>query len=217
MKISGYVDSLASTRLFKAFPREDLEILLRTGSCRVRSYAKGQVIHLQNDPCEEVDLVLKGKVLALSIDSEGHSLIVAVFREKELLGENLVFSSRNRYPLTIIAALDSDILSIPKGVILRLCQDDPAFTLAFLSVISDKTGMLTDKISTMALPGIRQRIMEYLEREVRRQGSRTIMLTETKKEMAENMGMQRTSLSRELNRMKQEGLIEYDVHTITLR
>lgn len=216
MKISQYVDSLASTRLFETYPRAELENLLRTGTCRVRSYAKGQVIHLQNDPCEDVDLVMKGKVLALSINSEGHSLIVAIFREKELLGENLVFSSRNRYPLTIIAALDSDILSMPKGMILKLCQEDPSFTSALLSVISDKTGILTDKISSMALPGIRQRIMEHLEREVKKQGSRTIKLMETKKEMAENMGMQRTSLSRELNQMRQEGLIEYDVHTITL-
>lgn len=216
MKISGYVDSLAATRLFKDYPREALETLISNGTCKVRTYTKGQVIHLQNDSCEEVDLVLKGKVLVLSLDSEGHSLIVAVFREKELLGENLVFATRNRYPLTIIAALDSVTISIPKGTILKMCQDDPSFTTAFLAAISDKTGVLTDKISSMALPGIRQRIMEYLDREVKRQGSRTIQLRETKKEMAENMGMQRTSLSRELNRMKQEGLVEYDVHTITL-
>ena len=216
MKISEYVDSLASTRLFMDHPRENLETLLRTGACKVRSYGKGQVIHLQNDPCEEVDLVLNGKVLAVRIDSEGHSLIVAVFREKEILGENLVFATRNHYPMTIIAALESEILSIPKEMVLRLCQDDPLFTSAFLTVISDKTGMLTDKISSMALPGIRQRIMEYLDREVTKQGSSTIHLVETKKEMAENMGVQRTSLSRELNRMKQEGLIDFDLHTITL-
>lgn len=216
MNISEYADSLASTKLFRDYPREDLEAILRSGSCRIRSYAKEQVIHLQNDPCEEVDMVLKGKVVAQRIDAEGNSLNVAVMNDKEFLGENLVFATRNRYPMTIVAAKDATILSIPKMMILTLCQDDPSFTSAFLTAISDKTGMLTDKISSMALPGIRQRIMAYLEKETRRQGTRTVYLTETKKEMAENMGVQRTSLSRELNRMKQEGIIDFDIHTITL-
>jgi DNA-binding transcriptional regulator GbsR (MarR family) len=38
----------------------------------------------------------------------------------------------------------------------------------------------------------------------------------TKTEMAENFGIQRTSLSRELRKMKQAGLVEYDSETITL-
>jgi CRP-like cAMP-binding protein len=216
MNISEYVEGLASTPLFRDFPKEVLEAMLRAGTCRIRSYRKSQVIHIQNDPCEEVDMVLKGKVLAQQIDADGNALNVAVMREREFLGENLVFATRNHYPMTIVAARESTILSIPKGEILRLCQDDPAFTSAFLTAVSDKTGMLTDKISSMALPGIRHRIMAYLEKEIRMQGTRTIHLAETKKEMAENMGVQRTSLSRELNRMKQEGIIDFDIHTITL-
>jgi len=38
----------------------------------------------------------------------------------------------------------------------------------------------------------------------------------TKKELAERLGIQRTSLSRELNKMKKDGLIDYDAHSITI-
>ena len=38
----------------------------------------------------------------------------------------------------------------------------------------------------------------------------------TKKELAERLGIQRTSLSRELNKMKKDGLVDYNTHSITI-
>ena len=38
----------------------------------------------------------------------------------------------------------------------------------------------------------------------------------TKKDLAEKFGVQRSSLSRELNKMRKEGLIEYDAYSITI-
>lgn len=39
----------------------------------------------------------------------------------------------------------------------------------------------------------------------------------SKKEMAERFGIQRPSLSRELNKMRKDGLLEYDAKTITIK
>ena len=39
----------------------------------------------------------------------------------------------------------------------------------------------------------------------------------SKKELAERLGVQRTSLSREVNKMKNDGLLEYNARTITLK
>ncbi|NLM46621.1 MAG: winged helix-turn-helix domain-containing protein [Firmicutes bacterium] len=63
---------------------------------------------------------------------------------------------------------------------------------------------------------IREKIIDYLEHESRRQHSRQILLPCTKKELAEQIGVQRTSLSRELARMRADGLIEYNARSITL-
>ncbi len=38
----------------------------------------------------------------------------------------------------------------------------------------------------------------------------------TKKSLAEKFGVQRTSLSRELNKMREDGLIDYDAYSITI-
>ncbi|WP_346898573.1 helix-turn-helix domain-containing protein [Clostridium sp. UBA7503] len=48
------------------------------------------------------------------------------------------------------------------------------------------------------------------------QKSNVIKLKVTKKDLAEKFGVQRSSLSRELNKMRKDGLIEYDAYSITI-
>ena len=61
---------------------------------------------------------------------------------------------------------------------------------------------------------IRECIISYLNYESKKQESSTIKLEITKKALAERIGVQRTSLSRELARMRDEGLIDFDSESI---
>jgi CRP-like cAMP-binding protein len=63
---------------------------------------------------------------------------------------------------------------------------------------------------------IRQSIMTYLRRQSQLQKRQRIRLTLSKKALAEMFGISRTSLSRELGRMRDEGLIDFDQKTITI-
>ena len=72
------------------------------------------------------------------------------------------------------------------------------------------------KIKTLALKTIRQCIVEFLLYEYHAQKSTTIDLNMTKKELAEKTGVQRPSLSRELNKMRKDGLITCDSKQISI-
>lgn len=59
--------------------------------------------------------------------------------------------------------------------------------------------------------------MDYLKYEYHIQKSNIIKLNISKKDLAESLGIQRSSLSRELNKMRKDGLLEYDARTVTLK
>ena len=63
---------------------------------------------------------------------------------------------------------------------------------------------------------IRESIISYLNFEAKKQNSSIIKLSMTKKALAERIGVQRTSLSRELAKMREDGLIEFNSVSITL-
>ena len=88
--------------------------------------------------------------------------------------------------------------------------------MEFLKLISDNTILLGDKIKYFANRSIRDSITAFLNQQCQAQKSRKINLNMTKKALAERIGVQRTSLSRELQKMKKEGLIDFDSTTITI-
>lgn len=183
----------------------------------IKKYEKGQLIHIQNELCEAMDIILEGKVSIQKIDEEGNILRVAVFSSGEILGANLLFSSSNSYPMFVVSESKTIILQAGRDLILKLSRNNTAFTAGLLTVVSNKTRILTEKIDTISFKTIRQRIIDFLKYEHYIQKSREIKLNDTKKDLAERMGIQRTSLSRELNKMRKEGLIEFTSRTITLK
>ena len=208
---------LETVDLFNCFSSDELDKLFQNNLYRTSTYFKDSIVHLQNEKCESLDIILSGTVLVQKIDSDGDLLTICSFSAGEAMGENLLFSHRNFYPMTITAKCDAKILQIKKELILKLCQDNSKFLKGFLQSVSDKTLILTGKIKILTLKTIRQRIIEFLLYECHIQKSTTIKLNMTKKELAEKIGVQRPSLSRELNKMRKDRLIDYDSKQIIIR
>ncbi len=216
MKRDQYLDVLASLDLFKSFSGEELKARLFASGFEIKSYGKDQVIHLQNEKCQAMEVILEGRVAVQKIDREGNVLTINVFPAPEIMGAHLIFSSRNLYPMTVVAESKTVMLSLHKDLVAQLGQSNPDFMLALLQVISDRIVILADKIKAISHKTIREQIIDFLRYEYHIQQSPVIKLNYSKKELAERLGIQRTSLSRELNKMRRDGMLEYSAKTITI-
>lgn len=211
-----FIHILEHTDLFKELSIQNIESLLSKDSYYIKNYKKNSVIYLQNEKCTTFDIVIKGIVSIQGIDDKGNYLSISDFNIGNVLGGNLLFSHKNFYPMMVLSKTEVTILHLKKDLILQLCQSNTIFLTNFLESLSDKTLILTDKIKTLSFKSIRQCIIDFLVYESYVQKSNTIKLELTKKELAEKFGVQRPSLSRELNKMKKDGLIDYDAYSITI-
>jgi CRP-like cAMP-binding protein len=216
MNIKDYLDILKLTGLFDEFSAKELLNFFKTHNYIISKYNKSSIIHFESEKCNYWDIILKGQVFVQKIDEKGNVLTVAEFKIGDSIGGNLLFSKYPYYPMSVIAKSDTEILHIPKDFVLQLCQTSQDFLVKFLTCISDKTAILTSKIKSISMKSIRESIIEFLNYEYYTQKSKEIKLNMTKKELAERLGIQRTSLSRELNKMKKDGLIDYNAHSITI-
>lgn len=164
-----------------------------------------------------MDIILNGKVSVQKINENGKVLTVNVFSTSDILGANLIFSSRNCYPMTDVSKTSVMLLHMHKELVLELCQNSESFMIGLMTVISDKTIMLIDEIKLISLKSIRQCIIVFLRYEYHIQKNTVIKPNISKKDFAERLGIQRSSLNRELNKMRKDGLLEYDARTITLK
>lgn len=202
--------------LLNALPATLMEDWIHSGKITLQRFQPGQIIHLDGDLCRGMEIILSGRVSVERIDESGNLMIINQFGPDDMIGGNLVFSRNPRYPMTIIAKSPSTLVVLEKSLIFELCSRYPEFLEQFLSAISDNAMMLGDKIKHYIQRSLRESLTSYLKNMAMIQGSNRIQLPVTKKELAEQIGVQRTSLSRELQKMKQEGLVEYDAQTIRL-
>lgn len=203
--------------MFQCFSPQELSTLFQADQYRIEHYYKNTVIHFQDEKCASLDVVLHGSVMIQSIDMGGDMLALCDFKAGDSIGENLLFSHNNIYPMTMIAKYDTNIIHIKKDFVLSLCQSNSDFLKNFLQSVSDKTLILAGKIKVLSMKTIRQCIAEFLLCEYHMQKNPTIKLNTSKKELAEKLGIQRPSLSRELKKMRDENLIDFDVKSVTIR
>lgn len=181
-----------------------------------RDYEADNVIHLQEELCVAIDVIVDGMVRVERLDEDGETLTISDFYRGDVLGGNLIFSGNPRYPMIITAKRKTRILSIKREILFEMLQKYPEFLGEYLRYMSDHSAILANTIRYTLGSNLRQRILNYLNYMKDRKDNNTIELEFSKKELALRLGVQRTSLSRELSKMKDEGIIEYDRKSITL-
>ena len=202
--------------LLQELDPEDIKKYLQDNRFTVRTYAKDAVIHFEDESCLSLEVIISGEIVVERIDESGRLLTVAEFLANDILGGNIVFSQTPQYPMTITAKQTSVILGINKDLLFELFCANPAFLRRYLEYISDHSTILSLKIRNDINRTIRESVWLFLEREEKKQNTNRIRLGMTKKALADRMGVQRTSLSRELAKMKKDGIIDFETDGITI-
>ena len=210
----SYLNLINKTCLLVSLTPEEIQIYLVDGSFKVAKYGKNNVVHFDGEVCSKLEIILEGKVVLERIDESGNLMTLAEFFSDDILGGNLLFSKNPRYPMTITARQQTIILEINKDRVFQLFSDNHDFLKEYLEFVSDHAAILGDRIKHYVNRSIRESIMSFLDNEVKRQKTNRIRLNISKKALAERIGVQRTSLSRELANMRADGLITFDAEFI---
>ena len=208
---------LRNSLLLKSIPYENIINYVNKKRFKIVNYLKNNIIHFANDKCNNLEIILSGKAVVERIDESGNVMIIADFIKDDILGGNLLFSRNPYYPMIITARESITIVQINKDTLLELLSINHTFLEKYLGYISDNAFILSNKIKHYINKTLRECIINYLNHEFKKQKNKTIMLNITKKRLAEMMGVQRTSLSRELYKMRKDNLINFTKDTITIK
>jgi len=210
-------DFLKQCILFKDMNYVDIDNFLKVSNFTIKKYLKGNLVVLEDSKCEELGILRKGLLEVQSLYSSGKSLTLNRLKPAEIFGEIILFSKSNKFPSTIKAIEDSEIMFIKKVNLMNCLSNCHRFMENFLALLSDRLFILNKKIKMLTMENIRQKIGDFLREEYKKQKTLIIKVALSRQEMAEHMGIQRPSLSRELSRMREEGIIEFDKEFIVVK
>lgn len=210
------IPTIREIPLLSMLPNEAIEQSLARRTMRCYSFHRNELVHLEGDPCDAVDMIAHGILAVQQMDEEGNMFSVASFEKNCIVGGNIVFSSKPLYPHTIVCEGECRIVRIDTDTVFDFCIAYPGFLRLFLKAASDNTLLVNEKLTNIMHRSLRQRLVAYLKAESVRQHSASILLPVTKTHLAHIIGVQRTSISRELAKMQKEGLLMCEKKKITL-
>jgi len=213
------MDMLLKNQLFSNISRDELNEMLLSMGAYVATFKKNETITMENEKLEGVGIILSGIVSVGKDTSSGDRLMMARLGQGDIFGEVAVYTGA-LWTATVQADQEASVLFLPAEKLLnpdnKFCEGTYRFTLNMLYIIARKARELNEKLELVALKGIRKKISLYLIKQYQKVNKMEFMVPLKRGEMAEYLQVSRPSLSRELTRLKEEGLLDFEGRSFRL-
>lgn len=168
------------------------------------SISKGSVLFREGERVERCGILLWGRLQGEKIDEDGNLSVISTLSHGMMFGEILIFSHRPA-PITLTAITDCRVLWLGP---VDLSRTHPKLMENLLAIIGNEYWALHEKIRYCSITSLRKRIYTYLSDRKSAQGEE-FTLPFDRNGMAAYLNADRSALSRELSRMKKDGLLDY--------
>ena len=199
-------------RLFADMDDAMLTRALELFRAREQRYEKGDFIHSVAVPMSAFGLVLEGHVQVLRDDRNGHHMIMANVGVGDTFGESLAYLGRPS-PVYIVAVTDCRIMWLyTEGVASPALTSNPdmaELSCRFTKMLAARALAMNDRIQILSQLTIRAKINALLSQHAVAAGADSFILPFDREDMAFYLGTDRSALSRELGKMRREGLIDF--------
>lgn len=207
------IEALAKSPLFAGMSEDDIESCLRCSRSEVADYEKEELVFRQSDAPEKLLVLLSGAVAVCDDSSTGKRSIVAAFdRPGELFGEVYLFLNKRSYDYYAEATAPSRVLRIPRDFLTHTCGRNCGYHARLisnmLSILAQKAYFLNRRLQVVSCATLRQKIAALFLQNRAEEGR--VALSMNREELADFLNTARPSLSRELMRMRDDGLIKID-------
>lgn len=199
--------------LFAGIDAADFEGMLGCIGYHVKTYQKGEIIALEEEKINHVGVVMEGSVDMLKEDIWGNRTMLVRTYPQDIFGETFACGEDSLSVVTFAAAENCRVLFLSFCRVMHTCTHACQFHQTLIEnmvrLIARKNRELMRKVEVVSKKTLREKILAYLSIQSQSQGSRRFELPLGRVEWAEYLNADRSALTRELAKMKDEGIIDY--------
>jgi CRP-like cAMP-binding protein len=202
--------ALSVIRCFANLPDEVFNSLIRLmAPCQFKA---GHVICLEGEPGEKVYILEKGWVKAVRTAMDGREQAAMFLHDGELFGDESVFTSAP-YPATVIALEDITAWAVEGTALCKLVQQYPALAMAVLRHLGERVLYFVQLVEDLGLRNVQARLAHTLLLHAEPKEGLLVVPRKawtTLDEMATRLGTVRDVLSRTINALEADGILQME-------
>ena len=216
MEEKKYASLLSGSVLFRGFTEKEIRDIYDDIMPHARTYNEDEVIYLEGDVVRRFGVLFSGSVRSEKVYGDGTVHILNVFYPGETICLEEAASETGMSPVSYVAAGGPATVVSVELALLREGKYADRFTENIIKALAGDSIKRLYKAEMLAIRGLRERIMTYFERMYAKTGQKTFGINMDRERFAQYLCVNRSALSNELSKMKQDGLIDYRKGTFTL-
>ena len=220
MLMKKYIPILKNTQLFSGASDEDIEAMLGCLQAKLCTYEKGEYVMREGERVERLMMLVKGELHIQRDDYWGNRSIISMVGVGEMFGEAYAAPESGPLMNDVLAVEDSAVIFLDIGKLLTVCPNGCKFHAMAVKnlffAISEKNRKLVRKLGYMSRRTTREKLISYLSEEAKRQNSSSFSIPFNRQQLADFLSVDRSAMSNELCKLRDEGLIEFEKNRFRL-
>ena len=148
--------------LFRGMDADRIEAVLSPDFISVSDYTKGDTVARRDTAYSGLMIILKGSAIGTFTYPAGQTVNIDSVEASELIAPAFLFGGYNRLPVDIIAQTDLKVLTIHRGYLFELMQENMLILSNFIDIISNRAGVWQKKIYALSFKTLKEKLASYL-------------------------------------------------------
>ncbi len=200
------------TPLFMNISEDEYKDMMSKNFTKKKEYNKSSFIFHADDIISEIGLVMYGQVLIQHTDFNGNEIIIShidagqIFAESYALCKEPLMVSAVAADYTKVLFVDTNMFTDESNIRYSWY---PKMLSNLLKISAGKNLALSNRIFCTGPKTIRSRLMIYLSSQASKAKSSEFSIPFNRQQMADYLNLDRSALSKELCKMRDEGIIAF--------
>lgn len=212
---------IRSSRLFSGISEDEISAMLDCLGARKEYFSKDSFLLRTGDTVEEIGLVLSGSVFITQEDIWGNRNIISKAGVGETFATAYACAPGSVLNVSVIAGTPVVAVFLNVKRILKVCPSTCAhhslIIRNLLGELAEKNLRFSEKLEHMGQRTTRAKLLSYFSAEAQRKGKYEFDIPFSRQELADYLGVERSGLSLELGKMRNDGLLDFSKNHFVLK
>ena len=211
---------LKRTKLFAGVSEDEIGAMLSCLDAKLHEYKKSEYVLRQGEHLNHITVLVSGELHIQRDDYWGNRAIVNRIAVGEMFGEAYIAPESGALLNDVVAVEDSEVIFFDVRRIITVCSSACRFHSMVVQnlffAISEKNRSLVQKLGHISKRTTREKLISYLSEEAKRNRSASFIIPFNRQQLADFLSVDRSAMSNELCKMRDEGLLEFEKNNFRL-
>lgn len=211
---------LSDIPLFNGTGEQDCHRMIQCFEGKERRYRPGEIICDFGEEHDCVGILVSGSAKIVRLDAEGNQTFLERLEQGSVFGELIAFSGVGDSSIMALCEKEAQVIFVNfyhfSKRCGKACSCHTVVTENMFRMVAEKAYSLSQRVEVLSSRSIREKLLTFFYQQAGKEGNPSFTLPFSMTELADSISVDRSAMTRELKKMKDNGIVRMNGKNITI-